>query len=700
MKKNVLLIAFAILLIPFTNAQSLRVITDTTSINDIIIDEITVKSPKEVPQVKEVPASISLISARIIENNEIHSLADISSTVPNYFMLDYGSKLQSSVFIRGIGARLGSPSVGLYVDNVPFAEKTTFGFDFFDIERVEVLRGPQGTLYGRNTMGGIINVFSKSPLYYDETSISASTGNHKYYNFNMNHYNKVSDNFGYSLNGNYMSHGGYFTNQYNGEPADDQYSASGRLRLVWQATKKLSIENIASYEKSEQYGFPYALYNHETDKNEGININEENGYERDLFSNGLVLKYKDEKFELLSTTSYTYYDGLMVADQDYTADRIYLFNTGDVQNMLSQELVFKSANESKYNWLFGAYGFYQTMDQRTTGDIFTAHMKQDIRSIFDISGFALFHQSTLNDFLIDNLTLTAGIRLDVENDKLDYSLSMAVGDAPMNTTTEEDYSETFTEVLPKLALKYKFNNALNAYTAISKGYKSGGFNTNSSIDISEFRSYDAEKSWNYELGVKSSLLNNRLYFDAALFYIDWQDQQIDVPVPTGRGNMKTNAGESVSKGVELFVKARPFQNFETTLGYGYTHATFKEYVVDENVNYNGNSIPYVPSSTINIGLNKIFEFQNSYLNKIIVNLSYRGVGKHYWDLDNDVYQNYYDLVDAKLSFIAGKVQFDIWGKNIFDTSYNSYYFEISSLKKSYVQLGRPASMGVNLKVTF
>ena len=94
----------------------------------------------------------------MIANDEITSLADISSKVPNFFMMDYGSKLQSPVFIRGIGSRLGSPSVGLYVDNVPYFEKTTFGFDFFDIDRIEVLRGPQGTLYGRNTMGGIINV--------------------------------------------------------------------------------------------------------------------------------------------------------------------------------------------------------------------------------------------------------------------------------------------------------------------------------------------------------------------------------------------------------------------------------------------------------------------------------------------------------------------------------------------------------------
>ena len=466
----------------------------------------------------------------------------------------------------------------------------------------------------------------------------------------------MSDKFGFSISGNYMNHGGYFTNAYTGEKADEEFSGSGRLRLVWQLSDRLSLENISSFEKTEQYGFAYAVYDKEAGTAAEVNYNDESGYQRDLFSNGLVLKYRNEKYQLAATTSYTYYDGLMDADQDYTAAPIYYFHTGDKQNMISQELVFKSVKKSKYDWLFGAYGFYQNMDQQTTGDIYTAKMKQDIQSKFDISGLALFHQSTFNDFLTENLTLTAGIRLDMEEDKLDYSLAMSVNEGPWNTTVEENYKETFTEILPKVALKYKFNEALNTYATVSKGYKSGGFNTNSSIDISEFRSYDSENSWNYELGFKSSLANNRLYFDAALFYIDWTDQQIDVPVPGGRGNMKTNAGESVSKGVELFVKARPFKNFEATLGYGYTHATFSDYVVSEELNYNDNYIPYVPRSTVNAGANKIFDLGDGFLNKIVANLNYRGIGEHYWDLSNTVSQDYYGLLDAKVSFVAGKVQ--------------------------------------------
>jgi outer membrane receptor protein involved in Fe transport len=673
-------------------------IAEDDTIRHYKLDDIIIKSPKELPLIREIPGSISLLSERQLANTETHTLADISSTVPNLFMLDYGSKLQTSVFMRGVGSRLGTPSVGLYVDNVPYFEKATFGFDFFDIERIEVLRGPQGTLYGRNTMGGIINVFSKSPLVYDETNISVTAGNYGNYNVNINHYNKINNKLGYSISGNYLNHNGYFINEFNGKPADKQYSAGGRGRLIWRLSDKLTLENIASFEISKQFGFPYALYNDSTNQTESVNYDQESSYDRDLFSNGFVVKYENDAFEFISTTSYQYYDGLMAVDQDFTKNKIYFFEIGDKQNMLSQELVLKALPNSRYKWLFGTFGFYQTMNQETNGNIYAQRVKQEILSDFTISGVAFYHQSTYDDFLIKNLSVTAGVRLDMENNALDYTFNQAVGDAPLSNLVTENYNENFIQFIPKGALRYSLNNSTNFYTTVSKGYKTGGFNTNTSIVLTEDRSYDAEQSWNYELGFKSSFVNNRLFIDAAVFYIDWKDQQIDVPVPGGRGNMKKNAGESVNKGIELFMKGLIAENLEATFGYGYTHAIFTDYVVSETLNYNDKFIPYVPQSSINAGLNKTFEFKNGILDKLDANINYKGIGKHYWSLDNSVYQDYYGLLDAKLSFISGKFQFDLWAKNILNTAYNSYYFEISALRNSYAQKGKPATIGVNLKI--
>ncbi len=137
--------------------------TQQDSMKHYKLDEITIKSPKYNRNIFEIPAAATMLPERFIENNKVENLTDISGMVPNFFMPDYGSKLTSPVYIRGVGNRINTPSVGLYVDDVPYFEKSAFNFDFYDIERVEVLRGPQGTLYGRNAMGGLINIITKNP---------------------------------------------------------------------------------------------------------------------------------------------------------------------------------------------------------------------------------------------------------------------------------------------------------------------------------------------------------------------------------------------------------------------------------------------------------------------------------------------------------------------------------------------------------
>jgi len=694
--KKLFVITLTIIL--FSQILPAHEIAEDDTIRNYKLEEIVIKSPKELPLIREIPGSISLLSERQLANTETHTLADISSTVPNLFMLDYGSKLQTSVFMRGVGSRLGTPSIGLYVDNVPYFEKATFGFDFFDIERIEVLRGPQGTLYGRNTMGGIINVFSKSPLVYDETNILATAGNYGNYSVNINHYNKINNNLGYSISGNYLNHNGYFINEFTGNPADKQYSAGGRGRLIWRLSDKLTLENIASFEISKQFGFPYALYNDSTNQTESVNYDQESYYDRDLFSNGFVVKYQNEAFEFISTTSYQYYDGLMSVDQDFTKNKIYFFEIGDKQNMFSQEFVLKSLPASRYKWLFGTFGFYQSLYQETNGSIYAQKLKQEILSDFKISGIAFYHQSSYDDFLIKNLSVTAGVRLDMEKDVLDYIFNQAVGDAPLSNLVSENYSENFMQFIPKGALRYSLNKSSNIYTTVSKGYKSGGFNTNTSIVLTEDRAYDAEQSWNYEFGFKSSLLNNRLFIDAAVFYIDWNNQQIYQTVPSGTGSMLTNAGKSESKGVEFEIKALPAKNLEIWLASGYNKATFVEYVKDNKTDYSGNYIPYVPRFSVSTGANYLIEVNKNWLDNIRMQLTYNGFGKHFWNEDNVAYQDYYGLMNFRAGFERKNITLSFWGKNIFNTDYNSFYF--NALGKSYAQIGKPALIGANVKIMF
>ena len=693
------LFIFSIILLTGTAnilAQQPGTETDSALLKMVELEEIVIKASKDNVTYKSIPASVSVISSTNISENEVRSLSDISSTAPNFFMPDYGSKLTSPVYIRGIGSRINSPSVGLYVDYVPYFEKAAFDFDFFDIKRIEVLRGPQGTLFGRNTMGGIVNIVTTSPMDYTGTNMNLSAGTYGTYSVNGGHYGNINDNFGYSLALNYLHNDGFYTNQYSGDQVDKLNSFGFRNRMIYELSEKLTIENIAGYESSKQGGYPYALYNDSLRKAEEINYNQESSYNRSLFSDALLIKYSDNRLDIVATTSYQYLDDIQNIDQDFTPDSLFFISQTQKQNMISQELVARSNGKQRYNWLIGGYGFYQAFDSDVHVDAFASKLSYLKTYDHSIAGIAFFHQSSLTDFIIKNLTITGGIRIDSERDVLEYKYDRNLrGKQEMLADTIYPALKSL-EIIPRVALNYKVKNS-NLYIVVAKGYKTGGFN--STFERPEDLTFEPEFSWNYEAGVKTPVFNNRFYADIAVFYIDWRNQQIYQTVPSGRGSMLKNAGHSASQGGEFSLKFMPYRGYEATFAYGYTNARFITYELNSTTNYNNNFIPYVPRHTVSLQAGKTFKLKNSnILDNIRINAMYRGAGRIYWNELNSQEQPYYGLIDAKLSFMKKSFQFDLWTKNMFNSYYASFYFE--ALGNMYVQTGKPLQIGMNLSFKF
>lgn len=665
-------------------------------IDTVALTEIVVQASRDQSKLKSLSSSVSVINSKQIETLGISTLTDVTSTVANLFMPDYGSKLTSPIYIRGVGSRINSPSVGLYVDHIPYFEKAAFNFDFFDISRIEVLRGPQGTQYGRNTMGGIVNILTKSPLNYQGTDVNIQAGTYGSYLLNVGHYAKSSERFAYSLSLNYRHNDGFFTNDFLNKKVDLLDSYGMRNRLIWNVTDRFSIENILSFERSIQGGYPYAVYNEATGKAEQIRYNQESGYDRDLLSDALLLKYKADNYTLTSTTSYQYLSDKQSIDQDFTVDSLYFVIQGQKQNMISQELTIQSNGKKKLNWIFGAYGFAQQFDNQVNVNTYKAKTETTKKYDHTIAGGALFHQSTLNDFPVRNMNITAGIRLDTETDQLGYQYDR-IRNGIFASLADTTYTALNSiQILPKLAVNYKLNNT-NLYALISRGYKTGGFN--STFERPEDLTFDPEHSWNYEVGVKSSIFENRLFVEGSLFYIDWKNQQIYQATPSGTGSMLKNAGHSVSKGVELSLNTASIQGFELMASYGYTDATFISNMLSSTADYSGNYIPYVPKNTVAAQLKKTVEINNSILlNRIVMSLLYKGTGSIYWDDKNSHSQDFYNLLDARISFVRKNVQFDFWGTNLTSAVYESFYFE--ALGKKYIQNGKPLQAGVKLSVKF
>lgn len=684
-------------------SQEMFVLEDTTQQPEVQIDEIIIKSYKTSEPTFRVPAAISRITAQSINRKEAVSAKELTAIIPNFYMPDYGSKLTSPVYIRGIGSRINSPAVGLYVDNVPYFEKAAFAFDFADIEQVEVLRGPQGTLYGRNTMGGLINIFTRSPKDTNETDLKLTSGNYDTYRALLSHYNaglKTS----WSANAFYNTQGGFFTNEFNQKTADDMESYGGRFKLNHQFSEKFKMKTIASYENSQQNGYPYAIFAKETQTSTQVNYDSPSGYDRDLASGSINLEYQTSKLLINATSSYQYLNDLQEIDQDFTPASLFFVTQEQDINTFSQEVLVKSTTKNRYQWLGGLFAFRQKLDKEVNvmyGEDGVARYKlagpTAVFKTYDLTttGYAAYHQSTLNNLFVENLTLIAGIRLDYEKEELIYDDDRQTNDV-RNDVSNFDGSRDFFEVLPKVSLNYAANQQLNLFATVARGYKTGGFN--STFERDEDMTFKPEYNWNYEVGAKSKWLKNRLIVNANLFYIDITDQQIYQPVPSGRGSMLTNAGKSESKGVELEIVARPITNLNLHATYGYTEAKFVDYQEKADVNHKGNYIPYVPRQTFHIGADYTWEINKSMADRLSLHLNYQGIDQLYWDEENTAKQDAYGQLNGKLIWTLGKTSVELWGKNLFDTQYNAFYFE--SLGNAYVQMGKPAQCGINLKYRF
>lgn len=668
---------------------------DTLNTRSIFLDEVVVQSFKQDKSFGLEPISASAFNNKNIVNRNITGIKEFSAMVPNLFIPDYGSKLTSPVYIRGIGSKINAPSVGLYVDGIPYFESSSFDFDFSEIDRIEILRGPQGTLYGRNTMGGIINIFTKSPLNYQGTNITLSDGNYAQRQAAISHYGRVNDTFGYAISGNYSHTDGFFTNLATNKKSDTQDTGSGRIRLEWKLRPSLTLQLMSSLDYSDQGGYPYALYDKKTNTVGEVNYNDFSYYKRTLSNTGATLNYKTDQYWISSQTSFQYLSDRQGIDQDFSTKNQYYVIQKQQQHMASEELNIKSVKDSWYKWLFGAFGFYQGFDKDVNMDYKLQAMSTHKTYDSPTYGFALYHQSTFNHILTDGLSLTLGVRYDWEQTQTDYEGYRTMKDTT-GMTDSFDSKLTFSQITPKATLQYTLPSAQLIYASVSKGYKSGGFNF--SFQRDEDRSFDPEYSWNYEAGTKVHFFDNRLKAEVSFFYIDWKHQQIYQPLPSGVGSMLKNAGRSESKGIEVNLQANVCNGLMLNASYGYTDAKFKEYQRNDTLSYAGKKLPMVPSHTFSLGADYMIRVQSNLLDRVLLNLTYSGTGKIYWNEDNVAFQSFYGVVNGKASFVKGPVTIAFWGKNITGADYTAYYFETGG--NSFAQKGKPVTFGANLTLNF
>lgn len=497
------------------------------------LDEAVVIAPKENLPLRRQPVSASSFGKEELRERQITNIRQLSALAPSFYMPAYGSRLTGATYIRGIGSRSNTPAVGLYVDNMPYLDKSAYTYNFHDIARIDVLRGPQGTLYGRNTMGGLVRIQTTDPLSAHGTDIAlgASTRNGGHH-VGATTYLHASPRFAASVGGYYEGANGFFRNAETGERADKMHAIGFKTRLAWKATDALRLDLNASYEHSHEYANPYAM-TEDTIPNDPVKgklgtifQNRKSYYNRDLLNLSLGAEWKLRPFVLSSLTSYQYQSDNLTLDQDFTSFDFFSITQKQHIHNFSEELAVKSHPGKRWEWTTGA--FFATEQQKYTVPVtfftegvgyvnssMSAGLSRapmgmslaitDPSIVFDAhaktptTNAAIFHQSTFHDLLVPRLSLIVGARLDYDyqsvdlmsgqNTLINYNFSMMNGRFSKDMTAHPEYngktSEHSWQFLPKVALQYDFRNKRgNVYALLSKGYRSGGYNIQTYSDIS------------------------------------------------------------------------------------------------------------------------------------------------------------------------------------------------------------------------
>ena len=720
------------------------------------IEQVEITASLKSDNTRSMPISVTSMSMLKLEQRGISSVKELSAIAPNFYQPDYGSSITSSIYVRGFGSRIDQPVLGVVVDGVPLMNKNVYDFDFYDIRRVELLRGPQGTLYGRNTSGGVMNITTLSPLWWQGCRGMLEYSTLTSYRASAAYYGRPTDKFGVSVAAYFNHGGGHFRNTYTDEMCDRGNNASLRLRLEWLLGKGWSLDNTLTAGYTREGGYAYHHYNPETKLCEDVAYNDPSGYERLAITEGFVAKYVGKRVQLSSVTSYQYLDDTMTLDQDFSPRSMFTMQQMQREHTFTEEFVIRNANrDARWQWLSGAFLFAKWLDMSSPvtfkedgiNDLILGNINKGIHSVFPDNnmlfgtdsfviasdftiptyGAALYHQSR---YRLDRWTLTAGIRFDLEYTSMDYNSNATVPycfDLTM-TCYEDLYTEfkghekqLFFEVLPKIAAEYDIGIG-SVYGTITRGYKSGGFNTQIFSDILQAKmmndmmsalgleldsaigttTYDSasatrykpETSWNFEIGTHLRPLVG-LNVDASLFWIECFDQQVTV-LPAGKstGRMMSNAARARSFGVELSAEYG-YKGFTLRGDYGYTNARFREYN-DGIGDYAGNRIPYSPEYTTAITASYSIAFDHSYIHQLTISADWRGIGSIYWNEANTLRQPFYQTLGAQIALRMNNTTLTLWGRNLTNTDYNVFYFK--SVGEEFFSKGQPLQLGIRLNI--
>ena len=495
----------------------------------------------------------------------------------------------------------------------------------------------------------------------------------------------------------YFETDGYFENMTDG--SDDDVGREEKVdgRFLLQATPTDALDLILSYDLQRYSSPKYANFAplKSDDLRKDITVDYLGETSKDADGVSLHATYQMNEMKLVSITSGRDENYFLTNDIDFMpVDLTRLTMKQDVGSFSQEIRLLSDKSDSPFQWLGGLFFLSEKADDQV--DIWMNFMNMGMgmpgetlthKSTTDTLGMALFGEATYT--FSSRLDVTLGLRYDREQKDFDFTLApggmvqVMMGYSPASGSGDE----TFDAWLPKAALSYQLSDQVMPYVSISRGFRSGGFNTVERMGTI----FKPEFIWNYELGAKTSWFNNHLQLNAALFYIDWSDMQVEVLTPGGATVYLDNAGKATSKGAELELLARPFSGVELIAGAAYTDAKYDDYSKGLEI-YDGNRVVDSPKYTLNIGAT--YRLPNG----MFINGRYVHFGEIFFDPANTQSQESYGLADAKVGYETEHFDIYLYAKNIFDEEYATRAFEVGNTW--YGRSGAPQTFGIMLTGRF
>ena len=684
------------------------------------LDAVIVSAQKKEESLQKIPFSISSISSRQVQEFRLWDIKEITAIVPNLYSADPGDNRNVSS-IRGITTTSYDPAVATYIDGVNQFNLDTYISQLVDVERIEILRGPQGTLYGRNAMGGVINIITKQPSNQLHGSLELSVGNYGQHRFGYNiRFPLLKDKLFAGFAGVYEGRKGFYTNQFNNTSFDRQKGATGNYYVKFIPNSKWNFTFNAKHYWNRNHGTFPLVANADSALKYPFQLNQ-NAVTKmidDVFNGSLSINHFGKTIHFSSQTAYQvnhrYYDKPI--DGDFSPiDGVTIINDyGKDWNrvkVITQEFKLSSApsSASPLTWTAGSYMFMQDNPVKQAvhfgndADLLGAPDKNF--SLISTTtgknhGIAFFGQATYT--IAKQFDIIAGLRFDYEKKKLSVLGEYQKDPDPtpvFQTQPDTSATNSFNAFSPKLGLAFRATENTNLYVTYSRGYRTGGL-TQLSSDPSQppLYPYKPEFSDNVEIGIKNNLFSNRLYLNIAAFFTRVKDAQVPTLIVPDAITITRNAGKLTSKGVELELSSSPAKGFQVMYNLGFTDAEYKTLKLSQNgssVDLAGKRQLFTPDITSMLAMQYSYNLGTRQNLQLVIRGEWMYLGKQYFDLANNISQSPYHLLNTRFGISANKFELMFWGRNLADKNYISYAYDFGA-----VHLGNPRTYGVTLMGRF